>query len=81
MNEIVLNDILKIPENEIYDYKVKFNVYIGDIEPLLVMARSYEEICNLIAWKKDKDDLPRKKVIAFVRYYTVWGIILRKFST
>ena len=71
MDEILLNDILKIPENEIGDYKVKFNVYNGEIEPLLVMARSYEEICNWIAWKKDKDDLPRKKVIAFVRYYTV----------
>ena len=71
MNEILLNDILKIPENEIQDYKVKFNVNNGYIEPLLVMTKSYEEICNWIAWKKEKDDLPRPKVIAFVRYYTV----------
>ena len=35
------------------------------------MARSYDEICNWIAWKKEKDDLPRPKVIGFVRYYTV----------
>lgn len=35
------------------------------------MARSYDEICNWIAWKKGKDDLPRPKVIGFVRYYTV----------
>ena len=71
MSEILLNDILKIPENEIQDYKVKFNVNNGYIEPLLVMTRSYDEICNWIAWKKEKDDLPRPKVIGFVRYYTV----------
>lgn len=71
MSEILLNDILKIPENEIQDYKVKFNVNNGYIEPLHIMTRSYEEICNWIAWKKEKDDLPRPKVIAFVRYYTV----------
>ena len=71
MSEILLNDILKIPENEIQDYKVKFNVNNGYIEPLLVMARSYDEISNWIAWKKEKDDLPRPKVIGFVRYYTV----------
>ena len=71
MREILLNDILKIPENEIQDYKVKFNVNNGYIEPLLVMTRSYDEICNWIAWKKEKDDLPRPKVIGFVRYYTV----------
>ena len=71
MREILLNDILKIPENEIQDYKVKFNVNNGYIEPLLVMARSYDEISNWIAWKKEKDDLPRSKVIGFVRYYTV----------
>ena len=71
MSEILLNDILKIPENQIQDYKVKFNVNNGYTEPLLVMTRSYDEICNWIAWKKEKDDLPRLKVIAFVRYYTV----------
>ena len=71
MNEILLNDILKIPENQIQDYKVKFNVNNGYTEPLLVMTRSYDEICNWIAWKKEKDDLPRPKVIGFVRYYTV----------
>ena len=71
MSEILLNDILKIPENQIQDYKVKFNVNNGYTEPLLVMTRSYDEICNWIAWKKEKDDLPRPKVIGFVRYYTV----------
>lgn len=71
MNEILLNDILKIPENEIQEYKVKFNVNNGYIEPLIIMTRNYEEICNWIAWKKDKDDLPRPKVLGFVRYYTV----------
>ena len=30
--EILLNDILKIPENEINDYKVKFNLYNGEKE-------------------------------------------------
>lgn len=71
MDEILLNDILKIPSDEIQNYKVKFNVNNGYEEPLIVMTRSYEEICDWIAWKKEKDDLPRKKVIAFVRYYTV----------
>lgn len=71
MSEILLNNILKIPENEIQNYKVKFNVYNGYEEPLMVMSRSYEEICDWIAWKKEKDDLPRPRVIAFVRYYTV----------
>lgn len=71
MSEILLNDILKIPENQIQEYKVKFNVNNGYIEPLIVMTRSYDEICNWIAWKKEKDDLPRPKVIGFVRYYTV----------
>lgn len=71
MSEILLNDIIKIPQNEIADYKVKFNVNNGFTEPLLVMTRSYEEIYNWIAWKKEKDDLSRPKVIAFVRYYTV----------
>ena len=70
MREILLNDILKIPESEIQDYKVKFNVNNGHTEPLLVMSISYDEICNWIAWKKEKDDLPRPKVIGFVRYYT-----------
>lgn len=71
MSEILLNDILRIPKNEIQNYKVKFNVYNGYEEPLMVMSRSYEEICNWIAWKKEKDDLTRQRVIAFVRYYTV----------
>lgn len=71
MSEILLNDILKIPAEEIHNYKVKFNVNNGNEEPLMVMTRSYDEICGWIAWKKEKDDLPRKRVIAFVRYYTV----------
>ena len=55
MREILLNDILKIPESEIQDYKVKFNVNNGHTEPLLVMSISYDEICNWIAWKKEKE--------------------------
>lgn len=71
MSEIMLNDILKIPENEIQNYKIKFNVYNGYEEPLMVMSRSYDEICGWIGWKREKDDLSRPKVMAFVRYYTV----------
>lgn len=71
MSEILLNDILKIPENEIQDYKVKFNIYNGYDEPLLVMTRNFEDIYNWIGWKKEKDDLTRPKVIVFVRYYIV----------
>ena len=71
MKEILLNDILKLPVDEIQNYKVKFNVNNGNEEPLMVMTRSYDEICGWIAWKKEKDDLPRQRVIAFVRYYTV----------
>ena len=71
MSEIMLNNILKIPEDEISNYKIKFNINNGEIEPLLVMTRDYEEIINWIAWKNDIDDLPRKRVIGLVRYYTV----------
>lgn len=71
MKEILLNDILKIPAEEIHNYKVKFNINNRNEEPLSVMTRSFDELCGWIAWKKRKDDLPRKRVIAFVRYYTV----------
>ena len=70
MNEILLNDILKIPENEIDNYKVRFMINNGYIEPLTIMIQNPKELLDWIAWKSDKDDLSRKKVITFVRYYT-----------
>ena len=70
MNEILLNDILKIPENEINNYKVRFMVNNGHIEPLKIMVENPKELLDWIAWKSDKDDLSRKRVITFVRYYT-----------
>ena len=48
MSEILLNDILKIPKEEIVNYKVKFNVFNGEEEPLLVMSRSYDDILGWI---------------------------------
>ena len=71
MSEILLNDILKIPKEEIVNYKVKFNVFNGEEEPLLVMSRSYDDILGWIGWKNKIDDLSRPRVIAFVRYYTI----------
>ena len=70
MNEILLNDILKIPEEEIENYKIRFMINNGHIEPLTIMVQNPKELLDWIAWKSDKDDLSRKKVITFVRYYT-----------
>ena len=70
MNEILLNDILKIPEEEIENYKIRFMINNGHIEPLTIMIQNPKELLDWIAWKSDKDDLSRKKVITFVRYYT-----------
>ena len=66
MSEILLNDILKIPKEEIVNYKVKFNVFNGEEEPLLVMSRSYDDILGWIGWKNKIDDLSRPRVIAFL---------------
>lgn len=71
MNEILLNDILKIPENEIQNYKVKFMVNNGYDEPLTTMTTNYKWLLAWIGWKGEKDDLTRPRVISFVRYYTV----------
>ena len=70
MSEILLNDILKIPEEEIENYKIRFMINNGHIEPLTIMVQNPKELLDWIAWKSDKDDLSRKKVITFVRYYT-----------
>lgn len=70
MSEILLNDILKIPEEEIENYKIRFMINNGHIEPLTIMIQNPKELLDWIAWKSDKDDLSRKKVITFVRYYT-----------
>lgn len=70
MREILLNDILKIPEEEIENYKIRFMINNGHIEPLTIMVQNPKELLDWIAWKSDKDDLSRKKVITFVRYYT-----------
>lgn len=65
--EMKLDDASNCSENNEYSN----GNYNGYEESLMVMSRSYEEICNWIAWKKEKDDLTRQRVIAFVRYYTV----------
>lgn len=72
MDEIFLNNILNISRDYIYQYKIKFHVYNVNSkkEPLSVMSRNFDDLKDWIAWKNDKDDLPRKYVIAFVRYYT-----------
>ena len=71
MKEILLNDILNIPENEIQNYKIRFMVSNSYDEPLVVMSRNFNWLLNWIAWKGDNDALSRQRVIAFVRYYTV----------
>ncbi len=71
MNEIMLNDILKIPHNEVQDYKIRFMVSNGIDEPLVTMSRNFNWLLNWISWKSDKDDLSRPRVISLVRYYTV----------
>ena len=69
MSEILLNDILKIPENEIKNYKIRFMVNNGYIEPLTIMTQNSNELLDWIAWKSEKDYLSRERVITFVRYY------------
>lgn len=71
MSEIFLNDILNIPEEEIINYKIKFNMNNGEEEPLNVMNRNMNEFLGWVAWRSGSDDLSRKYVIALVRYYTV----------
>lgn len=38
----MLNDILKIPHNEIQDYKIRFMVSNGYDEPLVTMSRNFK---------------------------------------
>lgn len=71
MSEIMLNDILKIPENEIQNHKIRFMVSDGNTEPLMTMIANYNWLLGWIGWKGEKDDLSRPRVISFVRYYTV----------
>ena len=71
MNEIMLNDILKIPHNEIQDYKIRFIVSNGYDEPLVTMSRNFNWLLNWIAWKGYKDNLSRPRLIGLVRYYTI----------
>lgn len=71
MNEIMLNDILKIPHSKVQDYKIRFMVSNGYTEPLLTMTTNFNQFLNWVGWKGDKDNLSRPKVIGLVRYYTV----------
>ena len=71
MSKMLLNDVLRIPENELINYKIRFMLNNGHVEPLTIMTTNPKELLDWIAWKSDNDELSRNRVITFVRYYTV----------
>lgn len=65
-----LNDLLKIPEDELMNYKIKLNIRnLEGTEPMDVMIGDEESRYNWMGWKYHSNDLSRDYVIGLARDY------------
>ena len=70
MNDIVkLNDLLNIPSNEMWNYKLHLADWNGYEHPLDVFARDFNEWKTWNEWRGNKNDFNQDFILSFIKDY------------
>ncbi len=69
MEEIKLNDFLRIPEEELSKYKLHLANFNGETQPLDVFASSWDEWMGWNRWRGNRNDWNREYIFSLIADY------------
>jgi hypothetical protein len=67
--DIKLSDILKIPEDQLNEYKLHLACWNGEVQPLDVYLENWDEWVGWNEWKGNKNDFTRKYIFSLIQFY------------